>query len=437
MEEVQIDETFNRVNGGSNGGTAVWLHHFRPGQTTFGGGRVIIPESSQAHAGDAGVRFHTHVQVFMPNVEKPNAGPPYSGYAFETPASLACVYYLVSDTTNAPNCNPNNAALTNPTGGSKTIAIVDAYDDPNAESDLDYFSGQFGLPAPTFAVVYANGTQPIQDPTGGWEFEEALDIEWAHAMASNAKIILVEAATNSNADLLQAVSVASNEVRCGQTTTCPRNATGTGEVSMSWGMEEYRGEIFNDAYFTMPGVVYISSPGDQPGVEYPCTSPNVVCAGGSTTARNPKNGNFLYELTWPEGGGGVSAYEPIPSYQSSISSIRSLVGLARGVPDVSFDSSPETAVWVYDTIEFEGDTGWFTAYGTSLANTAWAGIVNVAGRFASSSASELTTIYGHLGNSADFRDITYGWCGPYSGYSALTGWDFCTGVGSPIGYLGK
>jgi hypothetical protein len=104
---------------------------------------------------------------------------------------------------------------------------------------------------------------------------------------------------------------------------------------------------------------------------------------------------------------------------------------------VSFDSSPETAVWVYDTIEFEGDTGWFTAYGTSLANTAWAGIVNVAGRFASSSASELTTIYGHLGNSADFRDITYGWCGPYSGYSALTGWDFCTGVGSPIGYLGK
>ena len=206
---------------------------------------------------------------------------------------------------------------------------------------------------------------------------------------------------------------------------------------MSWGMEEYRSEIFNDGYFTTPGVVYFSSPGDEPGVEYPCTSPNVVCAGGTTTARNPHTGNFLNEYTWTDAGGGVSAYEPIPSYQRSISSIRSLVGLARGVPDVSFDSSPDTGVWVYDSYEYEGETGWWIAYGISLANTAWAGIVNAAGHFYGSSASELTTIYGHLGNSADFRNITYGFCGPYSGWLAMTGWDFCTGVGSPIGYGGK
>jgi subtilase family serine protease len=401
-----------------------------PAQSKFGGGRVIVPESSQAHPGDAGVRFHSHVQIFMPNAGKPNAGPPYRGYAFETPASLACVYQLVTVTA---GCNPNVVtSASNPDGGSESIAIVDAYDDPNAAGDLAKFSTQFGLPAANFSVVYATGTQPSEDPTGGWEFEEALDIEWAHAMAPYAEIYLVEAASNSNADLLLAVRVASNYVRCGSPSTCSPSSTGKGEVSMSWGMEEYRSEIFNDGYFTTPGVVYISSPGDEPGVEYPCTSPNVVCAGGTTTARNPNTGNFLNEYTWPDGGGGVSAYESRPSYQNSI---KSLVGFFRGVPDVSFDSSPDTAVWVYDSIEFEGDTGWFLAYGTSLANTAWAGIVNAAGSFAPSSGSELKTIYSDL--AADFRDITYGFCGPYSGWLATTGWDFCTGFGSPIGYTGK
>jgi hypothetical protein len=416
-------------------------------QTRSGEGRVTIPKSSQAKPGDAGVRFHTNLLLFIPKVWKPNIAPHDQGLFYETPASLACVYHLVPFTW---GCNPNTV-VTNPSGGANTIAIVDAYDDPTAAGDLAYFSTEFGLPAATLAVVYATGTNPGPDPTGGWELEESLDIEWAHAMAPNANIILVEAASDSGADLFQAVTVASNEVRCGSTTTCPKNSTGTGEVVMSWGSDEASDETSYDTYFTTPGVVYFAAAGDAPGVEYPCTSPNVVCAGGTTTARNPYTGNFLYELTWAEGGGGWSDYEPIPSYQSSIWSIRRLVGPARGVPDLSFDSNPDTGVWMYDSygvpLESLGgyDTavqagvysGWFIAGGTSVASTSLAGVVNSAGHFASSSAAELTMIYGHLGDWADFDDIAWGICGPYAGWVATFGWDFCTGVGSVRGYKGK
>lgn len=411
-----------------------------PAQIRSGEGRVTIPESSKAKHGDAGLRAHTNVQVFTPKAGKPDEAPPFSGYGFETPASLACVYHLVRFTW---GCNPNNPALTNPAGGSETIAIVDAYDDPNASGptgDLAVFSTQFGIPFSTgqFQVIYANGTEPNLDPTGGWELEESLDIEWAHAMAPHAKIYLVEAASENDSDLFPAVSVASNLVRCGATTTCPGNSTGTGEVVMSWGGYEDPSETSADAYFTTPGVVYFAAAGDFPGVQYPCTSPNVVCAGGTTTARNPYTGDFLYELSWEDGGGGASAYEPIPSYQSSIRSIRRIAGYARGVPDLSFDSNPNTGVWVYDSNEYEsGPGGWFTVGGTSVASASLAGVVNSAGHFASSSAAELTTIYGHLGVGSDFHDIWAGICGPYAGWIATIGWDFCTGVGSPTGYSGK
>jgi subtilase family serine protease len=406
-------------------------------QVASGEGRVTIPESSKARPGDAGVRFHTNIEIFTPKSGDPSVGPPFSGYAFETPASLACVYRL---TTYIPGCNPNNSSLTNPSGGSKTIAVVDAYDYPNAASDLETFSNQFGLPfsASQFQVIYASGSQPATDPTGGWELEESLDIEWAHAMAPGAMIYLVEAASNSNSDLDRAVSVASNLVRCGQTRPCSLRATGAGEITMSWGSDEYRGETSEDSYFTTPGVVYVAAAGDAPGVDYPCTSPRVVCAGGTTTARNPSTGNFLYEITWAEGSGGVSAYEPIPPYQHSNSSIRSLVGTARGVPDLSFDSNPDTGAWVYDSMEYEGEPGgWFIVGGTSLASASLAGVLNSAGSFASSSTAELQTIYGNLGNANDFNDITSGICGPYAGWTAATGWDFCTGVGSPASYAGK
>lgn len=380
-------------------------------------GRVLIPDSSVQKPTDIGRFAHTNVQIFLPAEPLLNpqlAGPPYPGYAYETPASLACVYALV---TAVAGCNPNTVSAV-PVGGARMIAIVDAYDAPNAASDLAAFSAQFGLPAASFQVVYASGTKPAYNM--GWEFEESLDVQWAHAMAPGAKIVLVEAASNSFADLMTAEDAASSMV----------NAAGGGEVSNSWGGGEFVGETTYDSHFVKAGVVFLASAGDYPGTSWPGTSPNVVSAGGTTVRRNPSTGNFLSEAPWDSAGGGVSPLESRPSYQSAISSI---VGKYRGVPDLSFDSNPVTGVWVYDT----NAGGWNIVGGTSVASPSLAGILNLAGSFYTSTNAELTTIYGKMSVAADFNDITSGYCGPYGGYSAATGWDPCTGVGSNKGKVGK
>jgi subtilase family serine protease len=396
-------------------------------------GRTIIPKSSTYTAADLGVRMHTHIRVFVPDGPRltPNELPPYSGYAFETPASLACVYGLVPRT---PGCNPN-VTTNNPSGGSGTIAIIDAYDDPNATSDLATYSAQFGLATPNFSVVYASGTKPLEDPTGGWELEESVDIEMAHAMAPGAKLYLVEAASNSFNDLFSAVTVGANLVSCGQI-TCPHGGHGHGEVSMSWGGSEFSTETEGDSFFVQHGVVFFASAGDSAGTEYPCTSPNAVCVGGTDTARSIFTGNFLYEVAWMDGGGGMSAYEPRPNYQNSL---REVVGPSRGVPDVSFDGGENTPVWIYDGFGVDGEPGgWYTVYGTSVGAPSMAAIVNAAGSFHDSSTDELRQIYSFPGfPGAGFNDIARGYCGPYDTFAATQGWDFCTGVGSPNGYAGK
>ncbi len=382
-------------------------------------GSVVIPSSSMEHSRDAGERAHTNIRLFIPAIglmsPRPlTVGPPYTGYLYETPASVACVYHLA---TASAGCNPNTV-MANSSGGSRAIAIVDAYDDPNAASDLARFSSQFGLPAPNFQVVYASGTRPSRD--FGWELEESLDIEWAHAVAPNAKIYLVEAASNSYSDLLLAVSAASSLVA----------GAGGGEVSMSWGSGEFPSETGYDSYFTTPGVVYFASAGDGPGTLYPSVSPNVVAAGGTTLRRNPSTGAFRAEAAWVDTGGGASFYEARPGYQSSIATI---IGSRRGVPDLSAVADPNTGVWVYDS----GNGGWWIVGGTSAAAPILAGIVNLAGHFAPSTSSELTTIYNNMAMATDFRDTATGFCGPYMGYSTARGWDFCTGVGSPYGLAGK
>ena len=293
------------------------------GQVAPRGGEVFIPDSSQEEPGHIGHRAHTNLRMFVPHggmdnarppsfsgEANPEASPPYAGYNYETPASLACVYKLVPSP--VPGCNPNSVTA-NPSGGARAIAIVDAYHYPTAMHDLQVFSAQFGLPAPTsanFQVVYASGRQPPVNAQ--WNVEAALDIEWAHAMAPNAKIYLVEAASNSYADLLNAVLVANSLLK----------STGGGEVSMSWGGSEFSSETYYDRYFTQPGVVYFASSGDSPGVIWPSTSPNVVSVGGTSISRNPTTGAFQQELAWQSGGGGPSLYELRPSYQNAISARR-------------------------------------------------------------------------------------------------------------------
>jgi subtilase family serine protease len=390
------------------------------------GGQVIVPDSSIEDPARIGLDAHTTLQFFVPTGGLDRVAPPElhrnlldgsprsvpapNYYFIETPASLGCVYNLVS----APvaGCNPYSTA-TNPTGGSHAIAIVDAYDDPTAAADLAFFSNQFGLPAASFQIVYASGKQPAAD--GGWQIEEALDVEWAHAMAPSAKIYLVEAASSSLSDLLAAVGVASQLV----------SAAGGGEVSMSWGSSEFSGETSYDKSFSTPGVVYLASAGDSPGVIWPSASPNVVSVGGTALSRNPTTGNFQAELAWQQTGGGPSAYETRPGFQSSLAAT---VGAQRGTPDVSGVADPTTGVWVYQ------GGHWYIVGGTSVAAPVWAGIVNLAGHFYASSAAELAAIYG---SSTGVTDLTNGDCGPNEGYLALGAWSFCTGHGSPNGKTSK
>lgn len=371
---------------------------------------IQIPDSSVERPGDRGVAAHTNHLI--------RVGPQAVGTAprGETPSSIASVYSLTN----------LNAA------GTGVIVIVDAFDYPTALDDFNVFARQFGLPQElstnprdfsnqVFQVVYAANRKPRANC--GWAQEAALDIEWAHAMAPNAKIVLVEAASNSFANLFQAVDVASKIA----------NAQ---EVSMSWGGSEFSSEAGYDGHFTQGGIVYFAASGDTGGATiYPGVSPNVVAAGGTRINRDAA-GNFMNETGWSGSGGGPSKYESRPGYQDIIQTI---VGSKRGVPDYSFDADPSTGVSVYDSTACSGNSGWLVFGGTSVSSPSLAGIVNSAGSN-TSSADELSLLYQSVGNngltinSANFRDTLGGTAGSFN---AKTGWDFVTGIGSTITLSGK
>ena len=378
------------------------------------------PATESSSAGKAR-HFHVRMQLPDENVKPPKvtasgvAAPkvtPNKKYFYETPSSLACVYGLVTQT---PGCNALTATSVVSNASSPTsIAIVIAYHNPNIQSDLAAFDTQFGLQAPpTFKVVSASGSVPAND--SGWALESSLDVEWSHAMSPNAKLYLVEAASNSFADLFVAVKTASGLVA----------ADGGGVVSMSWGGSEFSTETTYETYFQKTGVTFIASSGDDPGVIYPSTSAWVISAGGTTVSRNPATGDFIGEGTWQYTGGGSSAYIPRPSYQAGLSSV---VGAYRGVPDVAAVADPYTGVWVYSGY---GAGGWTVVGGTSVAAPAVAGMISHTGVKYTAAHGALTSIY--AGTFGNFRDITSGNCGPYAGLTSGVSWDFCTGRGSPLG----
>jgi subtilase family serine protease len=251
----------------------------------------------------------------------------------------------------------------------------------------------------------------------------------AHAAAPHAHIYLVEAASNNFTDLFTAVTKATALVK----------AAGGGEVSMSWGGSEWNTEAGDDWRFNQSKIVFFGATGDVEGTQYPAVSPNVVAVGGTTITRSPYTLDFELETTWEDGGGGVSLYEPLPSFQRSLAG--ELPG--RGIPDVAADANPRTGVWAYDSYEntYSGVLQpWNIVGGTSVATPYWAGIVNHGGSFATSSTAELSLIYNTAASSAyarNYRDITYGTCGYYDGWYAQKGWDPCTGNGASVGQAGK
>jgi subtilase family serine protease len=324
-------------------------------------------------------------------------------------------------------------------GAGQTIAIVDAYDDPHFQnssspsfstSDLARFDQQYGLPDPPSFVKlneYGGTSLPGTDPAGAgnpqgnWELEEALDVEWAHAIAPGASIVLIECTSASGADMYQGVTTAAA-------------LAGVSVVSMSWGSSEFLGEQSYDTTFRTPaghqGVTFVASTGDSgsPG-EYPAYSPNVVAAGGTSLYLNTNN-SYNHEIAWSGSGGGVSAYESEPSDQQGAQSTG-----RRTIPDVSFDADPNTGVSVYDSYNGTSNAPWIEVGGTSLSAPSWAGLLAIAdaGRLAAGGTTldgpsqALPALYGIP--NADFHDIMTGSNG---GFSAGPGYDEVTGRGTPV-----
>ncbi len=315
------------------------------------------------------------------------------------------------------------------TGAGETIAIVDAYNDPEILSDLAAFDQEYGLSAPPSFTIDNLGATTTD---AGWALETSLDVEWAHAIAPQANIILVEAASTSLGSLFSAVSFAGKQA-------------GVTVVSMSWGSSEFYGESdYNSVFATAAGhagVTYIAASGDTGaagGPEYPSVSPNVLAVGGTTLSLTA-SGSYSSESGWSGSTGGFSgtdtnfrSNESEPSYQTA--TLKS-VGLSDGVrttPDVSFDADPDSGVSVYDSVGYDGQAGWFQLGGTSAAAPAWAGLIAIVDQgLATGSKDSLTTtqVLTDLYSlpSSDFHDITSG----SNGYSATAGYDLVTGLGTP------
>lgn len=341
-----------------------------------------------------------------PHIVKPNM--PLTAPGGLTPAQVRKAYNF-----------GNNEWL----GAGQVIGIVDAFDDPNIEADLNVFSNQFGLPACTtangcFKKVYAAGKKPKTN--AGWSLEIALDVEWAHAMAPAAKIMLVEAANSSMNALMNAVKVAVQE--------------GATVVSMSWGGSEFAGETDFDSYFTASGVTFTTASGDSGnGTSYPSASPNVLAVGGTTLSLS-SGGDYASESAWSGSGGGISTYETEPAYQSKLP-IPNNTTKMRGIPDVSYNADPNAGYSVYDSVSYQGNKGWFVVGGTSAAAPQWAAfIADANSALGKNIDGAIELLYGAaIKNYAlDYNDITSGSNGS-CGYvcEARKGYDYVTGLGTP------
>jgi subtilase family serine protease len=303
-------------------------------------------------------------------------------------------------------------STSNTIGAGKTVALVDAYDDPTAANDLSVFSSQFGLPACTtangcFTKVSQTGTKTYPSANAGWALEISLDIEWAHAIAPGAKILLVEAKTSSFTNLMAAEDYA---------------AAHANYVSNSWGGSEFSGEKSYDSHFVHSGVVFFVSAGDAGlPAEYPSASPNVISVGGTLLTFNT-NGTLASETAWTDGGGGCSSFETANAAQSGYSGYAQVnCAGKRATPDVSLDAAPNSGAAVYDTTKYSGQSGWWQVGGTSLSSPMWAA--------RSADAGVVDNAAYVYANNLTFRDITSG----NNGAACLAGFDLCSGRGSWTG----
>ncbi len=297
------------------------------------------------------------------------------------------------------------------TGGHGTIAVIGAYDDPNAEKDLGVFTAQFGLPPCTTknGCFEKRKMGTTIKPDSGWSLETALDTQWSHAIAPHAKILLIEAKTPSGKNLLDAIDYA-------------RKRAGVVAISMSWGGAEFSDEVSLDSHFAASsGITFFASSGDEGwGASWPASSPNVVAVGGTRVIFDA-NGMFAKETAWSGSGGGVSAYEKQPAYQAGYDIPRAK-GM-RAIPDVSYDADPQSGFSVY-----RGK--WYVLGGTSAGAPQWAAIKSLG---LSASNEKFYNDKAGAHNGLFFRDITIGANGTCTYYcAARKHYDYVTGLGSPL-----
>lgn len=379
---------------------------------------IAVQPDVQPHAGAAPV--HADFGVAPPGATPDFLGGP-GGY---TPAEIRHAYGFDQVTYAGRTMSGD--------GTGQTIAIVDAYNDPRITSDLQTFDAYFGLPAPpSFKIVsQTGGSISGVANDSGWATEISLDVEWAHAIAPRANILLVEADAGNLDSLLAGVDYA-------------RHAAGVSTVSMSWGTGEFYYENSYDNIFTTPaghtGVTFVAASGDSGswyGPQWPASSPDVLSVGGTTLQTRDAAGNWSSENAWGGSTGGDSAYEPEPAYQA-----RAQYDGLRSSPDVAYNADPNTGFPVYDSYAYEGMSGWDVFGGTSAGAPQWAALVAIAdqGRAVARNApldgagQTLPAIYSLYRSDgtylANFHDEV---SGPSSGFvSPAPGYDGITGLGSP------
>ena len=318
------------------------------------------------------------------------SGP--SGYG---PADLQAAYALPSSTA----------------GAGQTVAIVDAFDDPTAESDLAQYRSFYGLPACTTAngcfrkVNQSGGTLPMPPPEPDWSLEISLDLDMVSAVCPNCHILLVESNTNLNTDLYTAEDTAAR--------------LGANAISNSYGGGESSSETSQDVHFNHPGVAITASSGDDGyGVSYPAASRYLTAVGGTSLTRGGGTRGWT-ESAWSGAGSGCSAYEPKPAWQTDSGCSR------RTVADVSAVADPNTGVAVL----FAGQ--WFTVGGTSASSPIIASVYALAGNASSVNAGSYP--YSHAGSLFDIATGSNGTCSPAYLCTGVGGYDGPTGLGTPNG----
>ena len=313
--------------------------------------------------------------------------------------------------------------VTGSTTTNRTVAIVDAYDDPTALNDLDTYSDHFGIPrlnrcnvstgtAAHPCIQKVNQTGGISYPVynSGWALEIALDLEAVHAMCQNCNILLVEATSSYDYDLIGVADQLAYSM-------------GANVVSNSWGRNENSSDTSENGNFNHSGVPYVFSTGDNGyGVQYPAASPNVTAVGGTHLLVN-SDYSYNSETAWSGAGSGCSLYESKPSFQHDTG-----CPSHRTLADVSADADPNTGAAVY------WNGSWYQVGGTSLAAPLVAAIYALGGGVGTTLGNSLP--YANLNYGVNLRDVISGSNGSCSGSylcTAVTGYDGPTGLGTPKG----